>query len=600
MSSKKEIELDKLSSTLSDGFPGDVCTLEQLSLLPEEFLATSTNERPLLHTDANGNSYTYPLNPLYYSVFLILILELLERFSFYGLYMTQTNYLTGSYDENWNADMSSMEAASLVSLSTAVAYTVPFVGGLLADSYLGDYKTILFGTVVFYLPGLFLIASSTTPNWWLGKEGFNVKAYKVALLFFWPIGTGIVKSVVNVFGARQYHPVLQRSMIESFYVRFYMVINVGAVAGCIVIPVVARSSITVAYTIPFVLLLVAVAFFVLGSNRYVNAVPNSGDGASDFQVSGGVTEDMNDKDNSSFVDVAKVCMLIVPFNIAYSQCPTTFMVQGAVMKPYLGFIEAPNLDILDAVSVLVSGYIVSTYVYPYLARHNVKLATGIKFALGSALGALAILWSLLVEQMIHSEYARSGDRINVLWQAPSYILIGAGEIFSISTAYEVAFTASPPNKKAFACAFNLFCIGGIPNVLSLGLYRLCEQWFQNSSGSGNIRMVKDYAEAHVVNYFVVLLGIVMFGVGVNLIPSVGSWIASVERRAAEASVSNTPKPTPKSTPKMRQQPKSSGSGRETDPLILAKSHKKYLQQGKGPQIYRMNTMKAAGGRSRQK
>jgi POT family proton-dependent oligopeptide transporter len=76
--------------------------------------------------------------------------------------------------------------------------------------------------------------------------------------------------------------------------------------------------------------------------------------------------------------------------------------------------------------------------------------------------------------MIHSEYARSGDRINVLWQAPSYILFGAGEIFSISTAYEVAFPASPPNKKAFACKFNLFCIGGIPNMLSLGLYCICE------------------------------------------------------------------------------------------------------------------------------
>jgi dipeptide/tripeptide permease len=88
------------------------------------------------------------------------------------------------------------------------------------------------------------------------------------------------------------------------------------------------------------------------------------------------------------------------------------------------------------------------------------MGTGYKFALGSAFGACAILWSLLLESMIHNEYARSGERINVVWQAPSYILIGAGEIFSISTAYEVAFIASPPNKKAFACAFNLFCIGG--------------------------------------------------------------------------------------------------------------------------------------------
>jgi dipeptide/tripeptide permease len=591
MSTNKEIELDKLASALSDELPGDVSTHEQLSQVPEECLSSNPN-RPLLHTDANGNSYTYSLNPLYYSVFLILVLELLERFSFYGLYMSQTNYLTGSYDENWNADMSSMEAASLVSLSTAVAYTVPFLGGILADGYLGDYKTILLGTVAFYLPGLFLISSSTAPNWWLGKDEFNVKAYKMALLFFWPIGTGIVKSVVNVFGARQYHPVLQRSMIESFYVRFYMVINVGAVAGCIVIPVVARSSITVAYTIPFLLLLVAVTFFMMGSSRYVIVAP--GESNPELHVNAGSAEDLNAK--ASFVDVAKICMLIVPFNIAYSQCPTTFMVQGSVMKPFLGFIEAPNLDILDSVSVLVCGYFVSTYIYPYLASKNIKIPTGIKFALGSGFGVLAILWSLLVEQMIHSEYARSGQMINVLWQSPSYILIGAGEIFSISTAYEVAFTASPPNKKAFACAFNLFCIGGIPNMLSLCLYRLCEQWFQNSSGVGNIRLIKDYAEAHVANYFLVLLGIVLFGVAVNLIPSVSTWIASVERRAAEASMANTPKPTPKSTPKTRQ----GAASKESEPLLAARKHKKYLEQAKGPDLYRANTMKAEFAKKSQK
>ena len=132
-----------------------------------------------------GHTYTYALNPLTYSVFLILVLELLERFSFYGVFMTQTNYLTGSYDDEWNADMTSMDAASLVSLSTAVAYTVPFMGGILADKYFGDYKTILFGVVFFYLPGLFVIASSTKPTWWLGMEEFNVLPYKVALLFLW-------------------------------------------------------------------------------------------------------------------------------------------------------------------------------------------------------------------------------------------------------------------------------------------------------------------------------------------------------------------------------------------------------------------------------
>lgn len=70
----------------------------------------------------------------------------------------------------------------------------------------------------------------------------------------------------------------------------------------------------------------------------------------------------------------------------------------------------------------------------FLARNNIRLATGYKFALGSSIGALAILWSLILEKMIHAEYISTGGKVNVIWQAPSYILIGAGEIFSISTA----------------------------------------------------------------------------------------------------------------------------------------------------------------------
>ncbi|MBD5028000.1 hypothetical protein GUF51_25615, partial [Xanthomonas citri pv. citri] len=55
-------------------------------------------------------------------MFLILVMEMLERLSFYGINFTQTNYLTGEYG-NWSADLGSVQAASWVQTSTAVAYT---------------------------------------------------------------------------------------------------------------------------------------------------------------------------------------------------------------------------------------------------------------------------------------------------------------------------------------------------------------------------------------------------------------------------------------------------------------------------------------------
>jgi proton-dependent oligopeptide transporter, POT family len=222
-----------------DDLPTNVSTAEQLKDLPQECLS-GIADRPLRHVDEDGNTFTYSLNPMTYSVIFILMVELLERFCFYGVNYTQTAFLTGSYNEDWNAEMTSVEASSYVSISVAVAYTTPFLGAFLADSLLGDYYGLLVGAVVFYLPGLTLIALTTIPKF-LGSE-FNNAALAFGLIFLWPTGTGIVKSIVNVFGAKQFHPLLQSSLIESYYVSFYMCINIGALIGGVLVPFLAQSE----------------------------------------------------------------------------------------------------------------------------------------------------------------------------------------------------------------------------------------------------------------------------------------------------------------------------------------------------------------------
>ena len=116
--------------------------------LPDE-VVSGDPLHPLLYMDDRGDTYTYHLQPMFYAVFFILLVELLERFCFYGINYTQTSYLTGVYNRDWNADMESVAASSYVSISTAMAYTFPFAGALAADSYMGDYNTILIGALCF-------------------------------------------------------------------------------------------------------------------------------------------------------------------------------------------------------------------------------------------------------------------------------------------------------------------------------------------------------------------------------------------------------------------------------------------------------------------
>jgi POT family proton-dependent oligopeptide transporter len=83
----------------------------------------------------------------------------------------------------------------------------------------------------------------------------------------------MVKACVNVFGAKQFHPILQSSLIETYYVNFYMCINIGALTGGIVVPIVAQQNVSVAYFIPVCMLGLGVGLFMAGGGTYVKPKP---------------------------------------------------------------------------------------------------------------------------------------------------------------------------------------------------------------------------------------------------------------------------------------------------------------------------------------
>jgi len=570
-----------------DELPTNVTTTEQLGDLPPECLS-GDKERPLRHVDEDDNVFHYSLTPMTYSVGFILLVELLERFCFYGVNYTQTAYLTGVYDANWNANMSAVEASSYVSISVAVAYTSPFLGAFLADSMFGDYYSLLVGSLALYLPGLSLIALTTIPGL-LGTE-FNGKALAFGLIFLWPMGTGIVKSIVNVFGAKQFHPLLQSSLIESYYVSFYMCINIGALVGGVMVPFLAQVNVTEAYFLPVVMLGSAVLCFLAGTKRYNISKPVGG-GVFGKKKKVAILRSNSDlSQKGSLWTILKIVVLIVPFNIAYSQMATTFIVQGTVMQK-IGFIDAACMNNADAISVLFFGYVIGQKMYPWLAAKGIKIPTTYKFAIGSCLGAAAIGWAIAVEYMIHYNYNETGEKISIMWQAMAYILIGVGEIFAVSAAYEVAFSASPPEKKALASAVNLFCVGGLPNYICIFLYSACKKWFQNAEGVASISRLHEYAEAHVWKYFLVLFVIACFGIVLNLLPSVRRFVEGVEEAAAE--MVKTPKMSrPQRHKRMDSWDFSDMKKEEMSPLLRAKRHQAYLKYGTGPVLNRNGSMRA--------
>lgn len=364
----------------------------------------------------------------------------------------------------------------------------------------------------------------------------------------------------------------------------------------------------VAYGFPLLLLTGGVTGFILGTPRYVKHEPRNRPAVLHLGLStynGGhsksstapvtISPFFGKKRTIGLYEIFRVSLLIVPFCVGYNQMPTTFIVQGTVMSDAFGFINVASLNSLDAISVLVFGYITASYIYPALSRRGIKIPTTYKFAMGSFMGALAIVWAIFVEYLIHSTYEQTGKAVNVLWQSPSYILIGFGEIFAVSAAYEAAFTASPPDKKVLASATNIFCVGGLPNLICIMLYHSCSHWFANERGTTSITRLEDYSTAHVGKYFCVLLCIMVLGMLINVLPSVRGYVESIEDRASD--LVKTPH-IGKSPPIRKRDVEAAGEGQ---PLVVTprtRKYQKYIEYGSGPTLNRSGSMRAGPSLSR--
>ncbi|KAL7550727.1 hypothetical protein ACHAWF_013962, partial [Thalassiosira exigua] len=427
----------------------------QLDGIPAKYLS-SNRRRPLLFLADDGGRYKYALKPLTYSVLFVLLIEALERFSYAGIASTKEQYLIGGYNPEWNANMTSVQASSFVSGSTALANVAPFIGGIVADGVLGDYYNILFGATFLYLPGLLLIALCSYP-YALGQT-FDLSALRAGMLVLYPLGAGFIKAAVNVLGAKQFHPILQKDFIESYYVWFYCAINVGALAGGIIVPVVAKKSQAAAYTIPCVTLVIGLIIFLCGSGRYVRAKPRKKALWASLGVlltpvrcksinsnkilHGGDIEDHFVDGVKSLLTVIPATSLILPFMVAYNQSATVYILQGQALES-AGFIDASMMSNFDPISVLVTSMFVQYCLNPALAKRGIRLKLAHKFAIGTALGALSVLNAIVLDYCIHRQLQNGSKELSVMWQISSFVLLGVGEIFPIAVSYDITFTIAP-------------------------------------------------------------------------------------------------------------------------------------------------------------
>ena len=400
---------------------------------------------------------------------------------------------------------------------------------------------------MFYIPGLLLVSLTTFPN--LLGPTFNTKVLSAGLLGLMPIGTGFIKSIVNVFGAKQFHP-LQSRQVESYYVNFYVAINIGALIGGILVPIIAQQSMEVAYLIPLISMSIGFAIFLAYSKRFVKRAPQKTALFNTLKLVGqrAVCKPFNGSKQSNggdladqFVDgvkrllsIAPVALLVLPFNIVYAQMTTVFIIQGEAMEKISVF-DASMMSNFDSLSVLVTGIITGSILYPFLEKRGWNIPTTYRFAIGSVFGALSIASALLVDSAIRNDYLNNDSQIAIFWQSANYVFVGVGEVFAVSTVYECAFTIAPKEQKSLASAIQLFLGNGLSSYICIGISQAFASWFPvYSNHASPIERTQAYADSELQNYLWVLFGIALFGVALNIFPPVKNWVERLRSDALDA------------------------------------------------------------------
>ncbi|KAF4664592.1 hypothetical protein FOZ61_004940 [Perkinsus olseni] len=469
--------------------------------------------KPLAWTDPSGNTYHYFEHPFFNATIFVLSMEMCERLAFTGLLPNLKNFL------NEFLDYDDSTAYSYISDFQAIMYFTPLIGAAIADTLLGLYKTIIIFAAI-YMLGLLFVVLAAVPSIsqpWMVHLG---------LMTLIGLGSGGIKSCVNVMGAQQFHPELHKSDITRYYTYFYASIQIGSIIGGIVTPLMVEGvSYFAAFCVPLAAFVVGFAIFLFASftNRYVKPKPQ---GSAVVQVAkvigsacmkcslekckksrGGKYEDSFIEDAKMLFRLVPLFCLIIPFMIAYQQMTTAWVTQGSKMnRDTFGWdIPVPLMQNVDPIAVALTSVVVDGALYPNLRRWGIMPSPLVRCAIGSFSGAVALVCSLIVEYVV---MAHPVFTISIWWQVLQYWFIAVGEIFLVSTSYEIAFTNSPSSLKAVASAVNLLFFS-IAGLISGALFNACSSWMPTFDPSDP---TEDSVKGAHYDYFFILLAVIS-GIG---------------------------------------------------------------------------------------
>jgi len=364
----------------------------------------------------------------------LVVNEAAERFSYYGmraiLVVFMTEYLL---DGQGNLDvMVDAEARYYFHLFASAVYFFPALGALLADIFLGKFKTIVWLSLVYCLGHLALAFDQS-------RVGLTLGLTLIA------IGSGGIKPCVSANVGDQFGPG-NSHLITKVFLWFYFAINLGAGASTLLIPwLLIHFGPHVAFGVPGLLMLVATWVFWIGRWKYTHIPP----------IGFSRVKEMLSRENlEPIIRLTPVFLFVSFFWALYDQTASAWVLQAKNMdRLWLGIEWLPSqIQAVNPFLVMILIPLFTYGVYPAFERWF-SLSPLRKISIGFFVTIFAFLVSAWIEGQIVLQM-----KPTIAWQLLAFVIITCAEVMVSITCLEFSYTQAPHALKSVVMALFLLSV----------------------------------------------------------------------------------------------------------------------------------------------
>ncbi|XP_072033904.1 solute carrier family 15 member 2-like isoform X2 [Amphiura filiformis] len=358
------------------------------------------------------------------SVFFIVGTEFCERFSYYGMKAILVLYMTNILLQPENT------ATALYHTFNMLCYFTPIFGAMIADGWLGKYRTILYISMIYMVGNIVMCLTALPPQ----TTGHPEIAGPMIGLVLIGLGTGGIKPCVSAFGGDQFTPD-QEGPLQKFFSVFYFSINAGSLISTFMTPILrhdvqcwGNDCYALAFGVPAVLMFIAVTIFFLGRTVY-KIYPSTGNivwqvvETTAYAINNRCRHKHTDQKKAHWMDWAEdkydpklvtdikdlyhILVMYLPLPIfwtLFDQQGSRWTLQAQHMDGSIGSwtIKPDQMQALNPVLIILFIPFFEVCVYPCLRHFNVPFRPLQRMTVGMLLAAVAFVLAGFIQLKIDS------------------------------------------------------------------------------------------------------------------------------------------------------------------------------------------------------